>query len=300
MKGGCVVFVLSAVLFLMCGTVSAASGEEIPSYKVGDIEVYLLSEGDSEGNSSLFVGADEEMLEKYVPDGKYSTAINVFLVRTPEKTFLVDTGFGKNLFGKMKALGVEPEGIDAVLLTHMHGDHIGGLMREKKRAFPKARIYLARQERDYWTDEEAMKKLPEGRQGGFRNAQETLGAYGEDVETFDPGILGEKGEHLFPGVAALAAFGHTPGHTLFLLESGDSSLLIWGDLTHAMAIQMPVPDVAMVYDVDPAMAVASRKAVLKYVDEKGIPVAGMHIPSPVFGSVTSSGKGGYSFAPVSE
>jgi glyoxylase-like metal-dependent hydrolase (beta-lactamase superfamily II) len=184
----------------------------------------------------------------------------------------------------------------------MHGDHIGGLLTEGgKIAFPKAKLYLARQERDYWTNAEIMKTFPEDRQSGFKNSQKALAAYGDAVQTFDPQGFDSAPEFLLPGVRAIAAFGHTPGHTLFMVESEEARLLIWGDLTHAMAIQMPVPRVAMTYDVDPAEAVASRLAVLKYVAEKKISVAGMHVPYPGIGEISAISSGpenGYTFIPA--
>ena len=287
---------LLSFLLGLCLEERAFAVEGVRTYKVGEFDISLLSEGQSDGNNSNLIGADEEMMKKYVPNGTYPTAVNTFLIRTPDRLVLVDTGFGRELFKNMKSLGVEAEQIDAVLLTHMHGDHIGGLLVDGKAAFPKAKLYLAQQEHDYWTNEEIMKTFPENRQGGFKNSQAAIAAYSAAVELFSPTGLG-AGSELLPGVTPAAAFGHTPGHTVYMVESGTEKLLIWGDLTHAMAIQMPVPEVAMTYDVDPEMAVASRLAVLKYVSENKIPVAGMHIPHPAVGSVAPS-NGGYAFEPL--
>jgi glyoxylase-like metal-dependent hydrolase (beta-lactamase superfamily II) len=93
----------------------------------------------------------------------------------------------------------------------------------------------------------------------------------------------------------VAAYGHTPGHTMYLVGDGEERLLLWGDLTHAMAMQMPVPKVAMVYDVDPEQAVATRLKVLRYVVEHKLPVAGMHIPATGMGRVDEDKRGGYAF-----
>ncbi len=293
--------------FLTAATLISASGKafaaEIPdtyTYKVGAFEVILLSEGQNERKSSLFVGADAELIKKYVPKGVYPAATNAFLIRTPDKVILVDAGYGTKLFESMNTFGVEASDVDAVFLTHMHGDHIGGLLREGKVAFPKAQLYLAEQERAYWTDLEFMKKLPEDKQGAFKKSQETLDAYGTSVQTFTPGQLPTETKTPLPGISALAAFGHTPGHTLYRVESDGEQLLIWGDLAHAMAIQMAEPQVAMTYDLDPQMAVASRKAVLQYVADAKIPVAGMHIPFPGIGKVTDAPEGGYLFTPMGE
>jgi len=102
------------------------------------------------------------------------------------------------------------------------------------------------------------------------------------------------------GVSAIAAYGHTPGHTMFLVESGGKKLLVWGDLTHAMAIQMPRPSVSVTYDSDPVAAAEARKEVLKYVSENKIPVAGMHVAYPGVGGVETDPEnpGGYKFIPI--
>ncbi|MDR1379409.1 MAG: MBL fold metallo-hydrolase [Synergistaceae bacterium] len=293
------VFMWCAVAIILFSMNTQAFAADIPNvykYQLGAFEVILLSEGQSQGSGGTLIGTDDEMMKKYMPSGTYPTAVNTFLVRTPDRVVLIDTGFGRELFKNMKSVGVEPELIDAVLLTHMHGDHIGGLLTEEnKLAFPNAKLYLARQERDYWASEEIMKTFPEDRQGGFQNSQKALTAYGNAVQTFDPRGIDVEPEFLLPGIKTIAAFGHTPGHTLYMIESDGVRLLIWGDLTHAMAIQMPVPQVAMTYDVNPEEAVASRLTVLKYVSEEKIPVAGMHVPYPGVGEITPNPESGYTF-----
>jgi glyoxylase-like metal-dependent hydrolase (beta-lactamase superfamily II) len=260
-------------------------------------EIHLISDGETEGNSQLFVGADEALVKKYLPNGTYATAIQSYLVRTPDgKTILIDTGFGKKIAQSLQALGLKPENVDAVLLTHMHGDHIGGMLTEGRPSFPQARVYLAERERAYWTD--PVMTAQAARKDGFLNAQKMLAAYGKQVETFAPGELDAQGAPLLPGIRTVAAYGHTPGHTMYLLGEGEERLLVWGDLTHAMAMQMPKPKVAMVYDVDPEQAIATRLKVLRHVVEHKLPVAGMHIPAPGMGVVEEDGKGGYTFTSV--
>lgn len=276
---------------------SAEASEQVFTRKFGDFEVSLLSDGQNEGETSLFVNADEAVVKKYAPKGTYAGAVNAFLLRTPEETVLVDTGFGKLLFDNMKALGVSPEQIDAVLITHLHIDHISGLVRDGKTAFPKAKLYVAKEDREYWTDISIMNKQPENRRGGFKLAQDVLKSYDSRVIDFSPSPLGKDAPDILPGIKAYAAFGHTPGHTAFMVESRGEKLMIWGDLTHAMAVQMPVPSVAMVYDSDPKAAIATRIAVLKYVAENDISVAGMHIPFPAMGKVSKANEG-FVFTPL--
>ncbi len=298
---------MQKIILILCVTIiflsytqvtRAAQAPAVFTYKLGDGSVSLLSEGQSERKSSLFVGASEYMVKKHTPSGVYSTAANAFLVRLSGQTILIDTGYGQKLFENMRLLGVTPEQVDAVLLTHMHGDHIGGLLSEGKKTFPKAKVFVAQQEYDYWTNKEIMKSLPEDKQKAFAKAEEVIEAYGTSIKKFIPAKLGTQTEALLPNITPYAAFGHTPGHTVYLIENKGESLLVWGDLTHSMAMQMPEPTVAMVYDVAPDEAVASRLAVLQYVVDKNIPVAGMHIPFPAMGTLKKAESGGFTFTPA--
>ena len=258
------------------------------TYKVGAIEVSLLSEGQATGNSSIFIGATPEMVQKAMPEGTYPRSCNAFLVRTQGKNVLVDTGTGRNLIENLQLLGLSPEQIDAVLITHVHGDHIGGLLKDGKVQFPNAEIYLSKAEHDYSIN------------GGDRTtgARNVIEAYKSKLCLFDPKEIDANPEVVFAGIKAVAAYGHTPGHTLFMVESGDEKLLIWGDLTHAMAIQMPFPQVAMTFDVDSEKAIVARKKVLEFVAEKNITIAGIHNAFPGMGTLTKEPNGGYLYKEV--
>ena len=257
------------------------------AYTMGNFEVTLLSEGQREGQTNILVGASEAMLNQCIPTGKYPSAVNAFLIRTPEGWVLVDTGFGRNVMTEMAALGVEPTDITAVLLTHMHGDHIGGMLREDAKAFPNAKVYMAQEENDYW--------MAAGSNGAAQ--QKVLAAYEADLVLFSAqGIeAGEDNPEIIPGIFGILAPGHTPGHSMFLVESMGQKMLIWGDLTHVMAIQMAYPEVAVTYDSHKDIAIASRYEVLAYVSQHKIPVAGMHIPFPGMGTIEALGMGRYAF-----
>ena len=262
---------------------------EIFTYRVGRFEVYMLVENRRQGTiGSLLVGADPAQSARYLPGGTYTAETNTFIIRSPERILVVDTGFGGAIFEGMKKLGIDPAAVDGVLLTHLHGDHIGGLQREGKPLFPRARVYLSRQEEEYWL-----------RANPNPGAAAALGAYGSRVETFSPGELGSKLTELFPGISPAAAFGHTPGHTLYLAESGGERLLLWGDLMHVQDIQFPLPQTAVSYDTDPRAAAESRRKALDYVSAHTIPVGGMHLVYPAVGRVLKEGAG-YRFVPAAE
>ncbi|MDR0766189.1 MAG: MBL fold metallo-hydrolase [Odoribacteraceae bacterium] len=253
---------------------------------VGQWQVTLLTEGQHEGRAAILVGATREMLAT-IPNGTFPGATNAFLARSGDLIVLIDTGYGKRLFDHLQALGVSPAEIDVVLLTHMHGDHIGGMIRDGEKAFPNARVYLPRQEHDYWMQQHG-------------NAARMIELYREQLHLFLPGEARDGGTPLLPGIRGISAFGHTPGHCTYLLESRGERLLVWGDLAHAMAIQMPYPAVAVTYDVDPARAVTSREAILSFVTREKIPVAGMHVAYPGIGRVEEVSPGSYRFIPATQ
>ena len=267
-------------------------------YKVENVEVHLLSEGQQNGNTSILIGATPEMLKKALPDGTFMNAVNVFLVRFSGKNILIDAGFGRLLFDNLKSTGISPDQIDAVLLTHLHGDHIGGLLQDGKASFPNATLYISKMEHDYWTSEEAMNKVPENNRSGFKFAQNVINEYKDRLHLFSPDEIGKESCKLFPYIQGIAAYGHTPGHAVFMIGSGAQKMLIWGDLTHAQPIQMAFPEIAVTYDVDYEQAIISRKKILEYVSKNNIPIAGMHIAFPAMGYVKANSEGGYDYKPL--
>lgn len=278
------IVMLFCFLILSCHTVSAATAPgEVFRTQVGDIRVDMLPEVQRMGKQDILLGVSSEDIAKFIPSGTYPSAVAVFLVRTPNRTILIDTGYGTKVAENLAFCGVKPEDIDAVLITHSHGDHIGGLLKDGAPAFPNASVYIAKPEYE-WSE----------------SVREKLAPY-RKVEQFTPGGL-ESGDELIPGIRPIAAYGHTPGHTLFMIGSKGRRLLVWGDLTHAMAIQMPMPGISVTYDKNPVEAAVSRRAVLKYVSDNKIPVGGMHIAFPGMGRVAPDPKSpnGYSFDPLTE
>jgi len=291
-------FFLIALLVMTTFCTKVQTNDNIFSVKLGDSKVYLLSEGQRNGNTGLLIGATPEITGKYAPNDSFPMATNAFLWQVDGKNILFDTGYGRELFNNLQFLNVKPEDIDAIFITHEHGDHIGGLLRDGQAAFPKATLYISQQEYNYWTNDSIVNQMPENYRSGFLAAQKTMEAYKDRLHLFEPNAIDPPyNKELCYGIRAIATYGHTPGHIAYLLESGNDKLLIWGDLTHAMAIQMPHPEVALTYDSDPAMAIQSRLAILKYVTDQKVLIAGMHIPYPSIGTIEKADSG-FRFVPA--
>ena len=277
---------LLAIMVAIPGVVAAQDNPNIFTYKTGDIELILLSEGQRVGGSETLIGATQEMLAEVAPDGKIPGATNAFLLKIEGKNILIDSGYGRELFKNLESVGVTSDKIDIILMTHLHGDHIGGLLQDGNVTFPNAELYLAQPEYDHFIGQEGIRKVIE--------------AYGARLRLFMPEQLGNSVKPLddsLPYIKGVATYGHTPGHTVYLVELNGKSLLIWGDLTHSMAIQMPYPQVAVTYDNSKEDAIACRIKILEFVSASGTPVAGMHIPFPGIGTVTGVGNG-YRFESV--
>ncbi|MDP3398841.1 MAG: MBL fold metallo-hydrolase [Bacteroidales bacterium] len=246
------------------------------TYKTQNAEIILLSEGQRASNLNNLIGATEEIIAQTAPEKTYPGATNAFLIRTNGKNILADTGHGRELFKNLEQYGVTPEQIDAIILTHLHGDHIGGLVKEGKIMFPNAKLYLSEAE--------------------FKSANESalgiLTQYSDKLILFEPGE--ESPVKVVDEIGAMKNYGHTPGHTVYFIDN----LIIWGDMTHAMAIQMPYPKVAISYDTNPNIAIESRLKMLEYIIKHNLTAAGMHVPYPGIGTLKADGKGGYIFTPV--
>jgi len=276
-------FILSAMTVIGYGN----EVDGVFNCKIGQFEVFMLVESERDGNAGILVGADTAVLNRYIPASGFKHSANAFLVKTPNLNILIDTGTGAGgiLLEKIKNLGVQPENIGAVLITHLHGDHFGSLQKDGKAVFPNAKIYLSARELEYFT----KTNINQG-------AVSALVPYASQIVTFEPGGIGQNNREIIQGITPIAAYGHTPGHTIFQIESGGEKLLIIGDLLHVALVQFPVPQISATYDIDTNAAALVRRQVLDYAAKNKIPVGGMHIVYPGVGTVEVQGDG-FKFIP---
>ncbi|MEM7291274.1 MAG: MBL fold metallo-hydrolase, partial [Pseudomonadota bacterium] len=206
---------------------------------------------------------------------------------TGKELVLFDTGLGENgnIRGAMAAAGYTPEQVDVVVVTHMHPDHIGGLIIDGNPTFPNARYMISSAEYDFWSP-----KSGEGRIGElFKKKVEPL------AEKFS--FLTDGGS-VASGITAVSCHGHTPGHTAFMIESDGKSILIASDLANHYVWSLAYPDWEVKFDMDKEAAAKSRRKILGMLAADKTPFIGYHMPFPAAGYVQTSGSG-FKYVPAS-
>jgi glyoxylase-like metal-dependent hydrolase (beta-lactamase superfamily II) len=195
---------------------------------------------------------------------------------------------------RARAAGYQPEQVDEVYLTHLHADHIGGLMTGNQFTFPNAIVRVNKRDTDYWLSEANMEAAPANAKRFFQAAMASL------MPCMRAGklVLFDGDADLFPGIRAQAAYGHTPGHSMYMVESKGQELLLWGDIVHVAAVQFEVPAVTIGYDIDVAAAEREHWRQFAHAADNGYLIGGAHIPFPGLGHVRRDGDGIYTYVPL--
>lgn len=274
---------------------------------VGKMEIFALNDGigrrplvDGFVRNASLDDVKALLGSQNLPTNYIDIPFTPFVVADGDTHYLIDTGFADNgppsagkLQANMAAAGLKPEDIDHVIISHFHGDHINGLRyKNGDLVYPKAKVHVCAPEYAFWTDAERRAKAPEGMKGAFAAVERALGTLPADqLVKFEPDA------QVAPGIRSLAAFGHTPGHTAFMVESDGQKFVYAADTTNMPALFVRRPDWAVMFDMDPDMARASRKKVLDMVSSEDILTGGFHFPFPAMGKITREGEG-YLFTPM--
>jgi len=307
----------SIVLFsLLFFSLSSFARAEAPMVKtqapgfyrmmVGSFEVTVLYDGYVALNDKLLKNTTEKEIRKlhgrmFVVPGA-QTSVNTYLINTGSKLVMVDAGAG-GVFGptmgrvmsNLKAAGYDPAQVDAVVITHLHGDHVGGLLDAAgKPSFPNAVVYVAKAESDFWTAPASEEKAPAEYKKFFKMTRDLAAPFvaAGTWKTF------ENGATPVAGIKSIPIPGHTPGHTAYEIGEGKEMLLVTGDMVHDTAVQFARPRVAISFDTNPKKAVEVRLALFKKAAAGKTLIAGMHLPFPGIGHIRADGKDTYAYVPV--
>ncbi|RBA25674.1 MBL fold metallo-hydrolase [Herminiimonas fonticola] len=270
---------------------------------LGDYEVTALSDGTAVLPVHELLHESPEKtkkaLHKSFLNSPTETSFNSFLINTGEKLILIDTGAGAlfgptlgNLAANLKAAGYQLDQVDEIYITHMHPDHIGGLGTSTS-VFPNAIVRADRRDADYWLSKANMEKAPAKQKDFFKGAISTIGQYADagKLKTFDGNT------QLQTGIRAVSNYGHTPGHTTYVVESKGQKLVLLGDLVHVAAVQFDNPAVTIAFDSDAKAAEARRKAVFAEATKQGYLIGAAHLQFPGLGHIRAKGKA-YEFVPT--
>jgi len=298
---------LPTVLAFACAAPVLAAGPQLkgqaPGWyrlQLGEFEITALSDGsiDLPVDKLLKQPAEKTLrtLQNVYLGVPLETSVNAYLVNTGAKVVLVDTGTA-GLFGptagrvlaNLKASGYSPEQVDEIVITHMHGDHIGGASAT---AFPNATLRVDKRDSDFWL---APEQVAKGGDGGKAIAALVKGF--ADGGRFKPFEGSAAGVEIVPGVKAIPAYGHTPGHSNYVAESKGQKMVFWGDLMHVAAVQFPEPSVTVQFDSDSEAARPAREKAYAAAAKDGYYVAVTHVSFPGIGKLRVDGKG-YDWLPV--
>ncbi len=271
---------------------------------VGDIEVNTISDGTFVMDvTKLLTNIKPQQLDAALSKSfltkDVETSVDTFLINTGTKLVLVDTGMGKGapttgaIIEHMKAAGYTPQQVDAVVITHMHGDHIGGLVSNGAATFPNATLYIDKADLDFWLD----KKNAENANAMMKKMFELAPLAVEPYKKAGKLIPITEDMEIVPGLRSRAAHGHTPGHETYIVESNGQKLMLLGDMIHVGSVQFEKPTARMGFDNDLAAAEKVRIATFKEAADAHVLIAAAHLPFPGVGHLRSEKKG-YTFVPL--
>jgi glyoxylase-like metal-dependent hydrolase (beta-lactamase superfamily II) len=274
-------------------------------YKVGDIEVTAVNDGSAPRPLEGFIrnaelsAVQQAARDAFLPQNTIQNSFTALVLNNGGRLTLIDTGNGDSgapttgrWMENFRAAGFDPSQVNTIVISHFHGDHINGLRRKDGTAvFPNAEVLVPATEWAFWMDDARMNQAPENMRGGFLGARRVFSPIAKDVKQYD------MDKEIVPGLTSVAAPGHTPGHTAYMLSSGSGKLLILSDTANHPALFVRNPDWSAVFDMDADVARATRRRMLDMAASERAQVAFYHAPFPATGHITKDGDG-FRFVPV--
>lgn len=297
--------IMSRAAFAQSETKSSMTdpANKTSSFKLGTFGVTVISDGtrvsekpqETYGLDQTPDAVSDLLAANFLPADKFANGFSPTLIDTGSEVILFDTGLGEggreagtgNLLQGLSAAGYSPDQVTIVVITHMHGDHIGGLMEGGAPAFKNARYVTGQAEYDFWKDEARVGTPAEG---GHKGVLKNVVPLAEKM-TF----IGD-GDEVVPGITGMAAFGHSPGHMIFKVESEGRGLVLTADTANHFVLSLQRPDWEVRFDMDKAKAASTRKQVFDMIATDRLPFIGYHMPFPSVGFIEKLDQG-YRFVP---
>lgn len=272
------VIVLIAVMMTY---ITAAAAEKDNCYKdnIAGAEVYVCSVKDNNLTTKILLSSDKEVIDynnKVNPKGYIENKHNVMIIKKGKYNILVDTGFAdtvNSLKNALKTSGLEVKDITHIILTHAHFDHIGGLVQNEKAVFPNADIYINEKEYNYFCKSD-LNEVSGSTKKNMENVRNILSKYNGRIKYYKEGII----DNNIKEITAVAAYGHTPGHSLINIKDKNKNLLFIADLMHIYNVQIKYPETAVSFDMDKNAAVKKREEILKKYKGTNTQITGSHTP----------------------
>jgi len=286
-----------------------SAGKEAPGiyrYKIGTFELTALYDGiwyrpitDTFIRNAPYAEVEHALSDAFMPADKLATPFTTLIVNTGKKLVLLDTGTGGQIASSagvlrdnLAAAGIDPKAVDLIVISHFHPDHINGIKdKDNGLVFPNAEIAVPAAEWAFWMDDANMNAAEGPLKLTFRNQRRVFADIAKQVARFEPEA------EVAPGILTVPAPGHTPGHTVFAIHSGDQSLLVLSDTAQHPAVFARHPDWQAAFDIDGDAAVATRKKLFDRAAADRMLVTGYHFPFPACGHLIKTASG-YEHVPI--